>query len=332
MLRNSFIWGLILSLLIAVSLAYGAWRQLQAWLFEPVNITQDIIISVAPGSSMQRIAMQLQQAGLTPNASALAYYARFKGADQKLQAGEYLFSGQLDADALLAKLVAGSVVTYSITVPEGFTYDMFVERLMAHPMMQGKAKPEFSNWAAASDYTHPEGLLMPSTYLFSRQQTPQQVVQQAFARQQQVLDKLWPDRAPDLPYQTPYEALIMASIIEKETGLASEREAIAGVFVRRLQKGMRLQTDPTVIYGIGASFDGNITRKHLRQKTPYNTYVIYGLPPTPIALPGEDAIYAALHPAQGDALYFVAKGDGSHAFSATLSQHQAYVRQYQLKK
>lgn len=322
----------MLVLLIVASLGYGALRQIQAWLFDPVQVHDPLVITIEPGSSMQRIALQLEQAGLTPNATILRYYARYQGADQKLQAGEYLFSGTLDADAILAKLVAGSVVTYSITVPEGFTYQAFIDRLMAHPMMEGKQAPEFEQWGADSGYDHPEGLLMPSTYIFSRQQSPQDVILQAWRRQQEVLQRLWPDRAPNLPYQTPYEALIMASIIEKETGLASEREAISGVFVRRLLKGMRLQTDPTVIYGIGPSFDGNITRKHLRQKTPYNTYVIHGLPPTPIALPGEAAIYAALHPAAGNALYFVSKGDGSHAFSATLSQHQAYVRQYQLKK
>lgn len=322
----------MLLLLVVVSLSYGAYRQIHAWLFEPVTVNESVVITIKPGSSMQQIARQLEQAQLTHNATALRYYARYKGADQKLQAGEYLFRGELDADAILAKLVAGSVVTYSITVPEGFTYQAFIDRLMDHPMMAGKVVPDFANWGKDTGYQHPEGLLMPSTYIFSRQQSPHEVVMQAWRRLQQTLAKLWPDRAPNLPYKTPYEALIMASIIEKETGLASERQAIAGVFVRRLNKGMRLQTDPTVIYGIGPSFDGNITRKHLRQKTPYNTYVIYGLPPTPIALPGEDAIYAALHPAAGDALYFVSKGDGSHAFSATLAQHQAYVRQYQLKK
>ncbi len=319
-------------LLIVISLGYGAIRQLQAWLFAPIEVEQATFITIAPGSSMPAIARQLEAAGLIANATVLQYYARYKGADEKLQAGEYQFVGELHADEILNKLVAGNVVTYSVTVPEGFTYQAFIDRLMAHPMMQGKPEPEFASWGKGSGYQHPEGLLMPSTYLFSRQQSPSEVVEQAWQRQQRVLAKLWPNRDTSVPYKTPYEALIMASIIEKETGLASERQAIAGVFVRRLHKGMRLQTDPTVIYGIGADFDGNITRKHLRQKTPYNTYVIHGLPPTPIALPGEDAIYAALHPAAGDALYFVAKGDGSHAFSASLSQHQAYVRQYQLKK
>jgi UPF0755 protein len=179
---------------------------------------------------------------------------------------------------------------------------------------------------------HPEGLFFPSTYRFDDGDSDADILRRAYRRMQRVLDDAWAKRDPELPYATPYEALIMASIVEKETGQADEREAIAGVFVRRLRRGMKLQTDPTVIYGLGAAFDGNLRRADLRRDTPYNTYTRHGLPPTPIALPGAAAIEAALHPADGKALYFVAKGDGSHHFSDSLRQHNNAVRRYQLKR
>lgn len=332
MFKKPVIWGFILILLVVGSLSYGLLRQLQDWLFEPVSLTEVQHLTISPGSNMVSIANQLQAMGLTKNALALRYYSRFSGYDQRIKAGEYAFVGDVTAPSILSKLVAGDVLSYSITVPEGHTYAQFTQILMQHSAMRGKPEPVFTEWGKESGFTSPEGLLFPSTYVFTHKQTPIQVVQQAWRRQEAILAELWPKRAQNLPYKSPYEALIMASIIEKETGLASERETISGVFVRRLQKGMRLQTDPTVIYGVGEAFNGNLTRAHLREKTPYNTYVIYGLPPTPIALPGREAIYAALHPAAGDALYFVSRGDGSHAFSATLAQHQAYVRKYQLKK
>jgi UPF0755 protein len=171
--------------------------------------------------------------------------------------------------------------------------------------------------------------VFPDTYLFPRGTAAIDLVKRASTRMEAVMNEEWPRRAEGLPFETPYEALILASIVEKETGLASERPEIAGVFVRRLQRGMKLQTDPTVIYGMGAAFDGNIRRSDLAADTPYNTYVHAGLPPTPIALPGRAAIRAVLHPAAGESLYFVAKGDGSHAFSATLEEHNRAVRHYQ---
>ena len=177
---------------------------------------------------------------------------------------------------------------------------------------------------------YPEGLIFPDTYNFSRGTTDKALLERAAETMQEILAQEWPGRNVGLPYSNPYEALIMASIIEKETGLASEREQIAGVFIRRLNQGMRLQTDPTVIYGMGESYDGDLTRTDLRTATPYNTYMNSGLPPTPIALPGREAIAASLHPDQGDTLYFVARGDGSHYFSSTLQEHQQAVQQYQL--
>ena len=179
---------------------------------------------------------------------------------------------------------------------------------------------------------HPEGRFFPDTYSFPRRTTGLDVLARALQRMDQVLAEEWEGRAPGLPLKTPYEALILASIIEKETGLAAERPQIAGVFVRRLNQGMRLQTDPTVIYGMGERFAGNIRRTDLQEATPYNTYLIRGLPPTPIALPGRAAIHAALHPAAGEDLYFVARGDGGHVFSATLDQHNQAVRDFQLRQ
>jgi UPF0755 protein len=179
---------------------------------------------------------------------------------------------------------------------------------------------------------HPEGQFAPDTYRFPRGTSDLEFLRRAHNTLQEWLDSAWRERAEDLPYDSAYDALIMASIIEKETGLASEREAIAGVFVRRLKRTMRLQTDPTVIYGMGSAYNGNIRRADLRRDTPYNTYTRHGLPPTPIALPGRESLHAALHPAEGDALYFVAKGDGSHQFSATLEEHLDAVRLYQLRR
>jgi UPF0755 protein len=178
-----------------------------------------------------------------------------------------------------------------------------------------------------------EGLFFPDSYRYERGDSDWELLQRAHSALQSVLTQEWAQRAAELPYETPYEALIMASIIEKETGAPEEREQIAGVFVRRLQQGMRLQTDPTVIYGLGESFDGNLLRTHLKDAgNPYNSYRHRGLPPSPIALPGRAAIHAALHPAPGDAMYFVATGDGRHVFSATLAEHQRAVRKYQLRR
>ncbi len=179
---------------------------------------------------------------------------------------------------------------------------------------------------------HPEGWFFPDTYMFSGSETDLDILKRAYSRMVRVLDEEWENREQGLPYNSPYEALIMASIVERETGVAHERQEVAGVFVRRLHKGMRLQTDPTVIYGMGDDYDGRIRTRDLRAYTPYNTYRIDGLPPTPIALPGRDSVHAALHPADGDALFFVARGDGSHKFSRTLAEHQKAVREFQLNR
>jgi UPF0755 protein len=183
--------------------------------------------------------------------------------------------------------------------------------------------------AIGAEEKHPEGLFFPDTYFFNPDSPDIDVLRRAYSLQQQKLQEAWETRAPGLPYKTPYEALIMASIIEKETGVPEERPLIAAVFINRLKKGMRLQTDPTVIYGLGAKFDGNLRKVDLQRDTPYNTYTRAGLPPTPIAMPGEEAILAALHPAPSNALYFVAKGNGTHQFSATLEEHNRAVNRYQ---
>jgi UPF0755 protein len=333
MLKKVWFWLLMVSILVITLITYGAIRQVQVWLYEPLPLSEPTLITISSGTGLGDISNKLQQAGIIAHADSFKYYAKWRRLDRHIKAGEYQFSGSLSSVEVLAQLVSGKVLEYQLTVPEGLRYQDFVTLLSQHPAMQGKPIPEADEWLSLmhSRWQHPEGLLFPSTYRFARHNLPMDIIKQAHLEQLQILQTAWAQRAPDLPYESPYEALIMASIIEKETGLASERETIAGVFVRRLQKGMKLQTDPTVIYGMGEDFKGNIRRSDLTKDTPYNTYVHRGLPPTPIALPGLAAIHAALHPADGLSLFFVSRGDGSHEFSDTYPQHLVNVRKYQLK-
>lgn len=308
---------------------------------------------VAPGTGLSAIAAELEGKGVIESARLVSIYGRLNGYASKLKAGEYQLRNGMSVDNLFELLSSGNVVQYSVTLIEGHTFSEFRKRLADSlaassktTVIESSAKEdeELSPGTAqrlsdeeimaklGAPGIHPEGYFLPETYHYIKGTTEFELLQRSYHAMRDTLNSLWADRAKNLPYETPYEALIMASIIEKETGVAAEREQIAGVFVRRLQQRMRLQTDPTVIYGLGDQYKGNLTRKHLKMATPYNTYVIRGLPPTPIANPSKRAIYAALHPAEGTELYFVAKGDGSHHFSSTLKEHQAAVRKYQLQR
>lgn len=290
------------------------------------------VLEVEPGASLTRVVRQLQAAGVLAASNDLLHYARLKGLAGRIQAGEYELVPGLRARGLLELLVSGRVRYHQVTLVEGWTLRQALLALQTHPAVVRTLDPDDQRaLQLAFNMSHyPEGWFFPDTYSFTRGTSDLALLQRAHAAMRQVLDEAWRGRAVDLPFATPEQALILASIIEKETGLASEREEIAGVFVRRLQSNMRLQTDPTVIYGLGTGFDGNLTRLHLQTDTPWNTYTRGGLPPTAIALPGRAAIEAALHPAAGATLYFVARGDGSHYFSSTLEEHERAVQQYQL--
>jgi len=290
------------------------------------------VLQVEAGTSFTRIVRQLQANGVLVASDDLLRYARFKGLANRIKAGEYELEPGLRARGLLELLVSGRVRLHQVTLVEGWTLQQALRALQSHPAVAITldASDQTALQAAFGLTVYPEGWFFPDTYRFTRGTSDLALLQQAHAMMRQVLDVAWAARAAELPLDGPEQALVLASIIEKETGLASEREEIAGVFIRRLQNNMRLQTDPTVIYGLGDSFAGNLTRAHLQADTPWNTYTRSGLPPTPIALPGRAAIEAALHPAAGSSLYFVAKGDGSHYFSSTLAEHERAVRLYQL--
>ncbi|MCL4106539.1 UNVERIFIED_CONTAM: hypothetical protein GTU68_009673 [Idotea baltica] len=262
-------------------------------------------------------------------------YGRWSGLDSEIKQGEYWLPQYLSIEALLARLSEGKVIQRQLTFPEGITLRAALDILVSEDgltqVLDGTSDPKIQTLIAP--HSKGEGLFFPDSYQYQLGDTDWDILQRAFARMDTVLDREWRAREPGLPYDSAYEALIMASIIERETGLASERTEIAGVFVRRLQKRMRLQTDPTVIYGLGENYQGNLRRSHLLDSSNlYNTYRHSGLPPSPIALPGQKAIRAALHPAEGDTLFFVARGDGSHQFSTTLKQHEKAVREFQLKR
>jgi UPF0755 protein len=303
---------------------------------QPLQFSEEqsqLVIEVEKGSSLSRVNRQLYDAGVLPHPKLLSLFARLNG-QTAIQAGQYRIEAGESALQLLNKFNRGDVLKYQITFPEGWSYRQWLAQLTGIEQFSDIRQLNDAQImvAAGIDQANPEGWLFPDTYTYVSSDSAIDILARAHRKMVQVLDQTWQQRAPNLPYQSPYEALIMASIIEKETGLAEERPAIAGVFVRRLQRGMRLQTDPTVIYGLGDDYQGNITRAHLKSVTPYNTYRINGLPPTPIAMPSAAAIEAALHPQSGDELYFVARGDGGHYFSKSLDEHQKAVRQYQINQ
>jgi len=290
-------------------------------------------LEVERGTSLRLLARRLGAEGIMPFPRAFSAYGRLTGRASRIQAGEYELEPGTTPASLLQQLVQGRVRLHALTVLEGWTVRELMAALAEHPAIEHTLSvetPEELAMALEMDYPHAEGWFFPETYRFPRGTSDVEFLRTANQLMQEKLDEAWSIRAIGTNLQTPYDALILASIVERESALDSERPMIAGVFTRRLQKGMRLQTDPTVIYGLGSAFDGNLTRKHLKTDTPYNTYTRKGLPPTPISLPGEAALLAAVGPADGEALYFVASGleDGSHVFTATLEEHNAAVSQY----
>jgi UPF0755 protein len=329
MLRRLCVMAVILPLGL-----YLGFIVLNTYLDSPLSLQENKRIEVLPGTSLTHLSHQLANDGVLLYPQVFTLFARITE-QTGIRAGEYQLDKGITHRELLVLLNSGKVIQYQLTFPEGLNFREWLSLLAQQPKLaqklSGLTVKELLEQLSL-DIEHPEGWFFPDTYRYSVGDSDADILRQAHARMRQVLAEEWPHRAADLPLASPYEALTLASIVEKETGVGSERAQIAGVFVRRLIKGMRLQTDPTVIYGLGEKYQGNITRDHLRQSTAYNTYLIKGLPPTPIAMPGREAIYAALHPAEGEALYFVAKGDGSHYFSNTLAEHLNAVRKYQLQR
>lgn len=288
--------------------------------------------SITTGTSLDRLAAELHAAGIVHSPWAFRLLGRALGKSTALKAGIYEITRPMTPIELLEKIERGDVSKVAVQFIEGWT-SREVRAMLKKQIMLQQASETMDDRAllAAIGATeeHIEGLFFPDTYFYTPRSTDIDILRRAYLAQRNKLMAEWQTRAPNLPYRSPYEALIMASIIEKETGVEYERARIAAVFINRLNQGMRLQTDPTVIYGLGAGFDGNLRREDLLRDTPYNTYTRNGLPPTPIAIPGAAAIHAALHPAATNDLYFVSRGNGTHVFSGTLDEHNRAVKRYQ---
>ena len=308
--------------------------QFTRFLSAPVALPDGSVeFEIRPGMTFREVTEELAGRSVISQPTWFRIYGRLTGKANNVHAGEYVIEGDTSPSALLDMFVNGDVRLYSFTIVEGWTYRELLDALERDASIASTLS--YEDWPAlleslGAEESHPEGLFLPETYSFPKGTTDRDILRLSHDLLREVLAEEWETRANNLPLRTPYEALVLASIVEKETALASERPVISGVFVRRLLAGMRLQTDPTVIYGVGESFDGNLTRQHLRTDTPYNTYTRGGLPPTPIALAGRAAIRAALNPTDGTALFFVATGlgDGSHKFSDTKEQHDRAVQEY----
>lgn len=302
------------------------------WQDAPLPVSERTVVLLENGESFARFARRLHRRGLLDHPRVWSWTARFGGHAHRVQAGEYAIEAGATPRSLLAQLVRGDVVTYQVTFVEGWTLEQALAALAAHPALEhrlGGVGAETLLEVLGLPGGHAEGLFFPDTYEFVRGDADADILRRAYRRMSNVLDEAWRGRSDGLPYETPYQALIAASLIEKETGQEADRPLISQVFALRLARGMRLQTDPSVIYGV-ADFDGDLKRVHLRTPGPYNTYLNRGLPPTPIALPGRESIHAALHPADGEYLYFVSRGDGSSQFSKSLEEHERAVRRYQM--
>lgn len=318
---------LFLCVVLAVALLWTK-QQIDSYLDTP-RVQQTQLFTLPDGSYFSHLAPQLIDQGLLDNKRWWKIVSKLRPELTKIKSGTYELPKDASLEQILIILTSAREFQFKLTFVEGSTYKdwqvIFNNAEHLQPLQQTE-QVLLAN--LGSSFTKLEGLLFPETYHYTANMSALSIVKKAYLHQQSVLDKLWPERDKNLPYKTPYEALIMASIIEKESGLANDRDKISSVFVNRLRIGMRLQTDPTVIYGMGERYNGRIRKKDLQEKTPYNTYTINGLPPTPIAMPSEEAMYAALHPAKTRYLYFVSKGDGTSYFSKSLKEHNNAVNKY----
>ncbi len=332
-MRNKFLLLLCLipfffMLLVGLSLKH---------LSAPIGLTSPEKIEVLYGDSIYKVADKMEVRGFIDYPFLLAWYARFTNMAEKIKAGEYAVTSNDSPLTLLEKMVQGKVFLYKVTLIEGWTAKKAIQFLQSKDgivstLDEESMVPFLNSIAGFEGYKSVEGWIFPATYKYPRGTKDSTIVRRAVIKMRDKLDQYWPGRADALPYTDKYQVLTMASIVEKETGRHSEREQIAGVFVERLKNKMRLQADPTVIYGMGEKYTGNITVSDLRNWSKYNTYRIKALPPTPIALPGEASIKAALHPLENGMLYFVAKGDGTHLFSKSLPEHNAAVQKFQIQR
>lgn len=328
LIKRLFWWSMIIVILAAAAALYYVTRPI-------TNVAMPYDFSLQPGSSLTSAAQQINRAGLIPGTQSFILLGRIMGKSAQIKPGNYQLTRTVSLFELLEIVSKGRVAQSDITIIEGWSFRQFREALNNAPKLRHDSallsEAEILQLIGATE-KHPEGLFFPDTYIFPSGSSDIALMKRAYQTMQRRLQESWQGRDVNLPFETPYQALILASIVEKETGKARDRDLIAAVFVNRLRKGMMLQTDPTVIYGIGEKFDGNIRKRDLLKDTAYNTYTRYGLTPTPISLPGKDSIVAVMHPAQSSALYFVAKGDGSSQFSSTLADHNKAVQRYQLKQ
>jgi UPF0755 protein len=316
-----FVSNALTLLIVAMTLVGGVIAWGAAQMDKPGGFTEDVVFEVKAGDRLQAVSERLEEKGLIGNSTIFRIAARYKGDDQRLKFGEYKIPAFSSMEDVLALVTSGRALAYQVTIPEGLTSFQVIARLKEEPLLE-------DDWTVIEP---PEGSLAPNTYSISKGDTITSLVRRMTLAQHKIITEAWELRADGLPLETPDDALTLASIIEKETGVNSERELVSSVFINRLNRGMKLQTDPTVIYGVTkgkGDLGRGLRQSELRTKTDWNTYVIEGLPPTPIANPGKAAIEAALNPASTDFIFFVADGSGGHAFAVTIGEHNKNVREW----